>query len=371
MRSVEETVDRYVSAFFDYRPFTPPFRDELTDEETQRDTLDRFIEMGRAEWQVLASFQDSRDYLLEANKEYFYACSSSEPQPAGFEALAGASVVGGEAVEGAPAGIDLLPLIGIEGTRGARFGEIMRGYVGTDCELSPHEYCLRPAVLARRLDCELRCLEAAGRALSGYHPQPEERYISVNVTPWLIADARGVVTKRRWHGSYLRRLGERLQDLARSASAVGLRLIVELVEGSLPRAPELLDVLWGTLGGVAASAGLAIDDQFGPGTDTPRLAGILRRAGKLGFHPLIVKIDYLAVSEILSYSVQHDEWARALGVLGDHVMLVGQRDQLCSSLIFEGYSGRERSDEYRRKFRVALNTARLERNWPDSVLMQG
>lgn len=358
---LDERVVRYVDAFLGYRP---PFHDEAAERGVQRDILHQFVNMGRAEWDVLAAFEESRAYHMVANKEYFYTCSSDNPEPAGYESLAGASA----ATPGDTAD-NLLPMIGVGARKDVRFGDVLSGYVGTDSDLSAIEYCRAPTTLARRIDCELRCLDAAGEALAGYNPQPSERYVSVNVTPWLIADPRGVVRQRRWHASYLGRLKQTLKSLAAAAEAARLRLVVELVEGALPRSGDLQEELWETLGVVADSAGLAIDDQFGPGTDTPRLARILERAKKLGFSPIIAKLDYLAVSEVLSHFRPSTDWSQALGVLGDHVMLVGLHD--CTCLVFEGYSGKNRSDEYRRDFREALASSRVGRNWPEWVLMQG
>ncbi|MDI7266558.1 MAG: hypothetical protein QME96_01015, partial [Myxococcota bacterium] len=298
-----------------------------------------------------------------------------------------------------------------------RYFHLLQGYVGISEDDEPASYRGRPLRLARRVDLELACLDAAAGALqdparvSEWPAGGASDFISVNLTPWLVATGDDLrwVDRAPWHAELLDELSARFAELRRLAAARHCNLVIELKEGALPvRSGKKQDTFWKVLApqgwrgsnkvGAERAVGLAIDDQFGPGTDTVRMTALIEAARKAGFGMVAVKVDFHAAKALLrpacspppaggsppacqglgacrrpcgNGNVPPPLWKSALGTFAD-LTILAQGDGLVDVIIFEGATGPLRCPHHQKLFAEAAELVRQGHRFrPGRVLIQG
>ncbi|MDI7268951.1 MAG: hypothetical protein QME96_13255 [Myxococcota bacterium] len=374
------------------------------------DVAKAFFDVGDAALDLCLSARKEEQWWIEAAPEHI--CNTSGQQ-VGCELLATANRAGA----GTP-----LRLHKFTAAPPARFGDLLKCYVGVEKESGPETYRGRPNRLARRAQLELRCLEAACTWLAtiqpekdGQSPPSPQPFVSVNVTPWLLGrpqsstepdpaqattsaplgnDGAAGTTRsaetgvpwldQPWFRGFqdlLRNVWCRLDAAARAAQ---VSLMLELTEG-----PLLDDACWrvvwpgaardqGVAQGMPVKPWLGVDDNFGPGADVPRLGRILKGA-VTEFDHVIVKLDYGAIMSLLRPTCRPDcphsstelcpvrqgmadRWAgilRTLAQIVDHSRVAtGAVAKL--PLIMEGLSGPQRCPHHGAVFRKAIAAALQE-----------
>jgi hypothetical protein len=172
----------------------------------------------------------------------------------------------------------------------------------------------------------------------------ERQLLSFNLTPWLLGK------NIPWGSEIRRRIKESAGLAAKHARKLGYLPVVEIVEGPKPD-ESLYTELASVCGAGRKRIGLAIDDQWGPGTDLLRLEEIARFARLAKFAPVIMKVDFQVVRKMVApdaltrkFKVEQG-WRRGYypqmvdALVG--MSLLAARVRGIHTLVFEGWEGDE------------------------------
>ncbi len=267
------------------------------------------LALANAEYLIINGFPVGNDstflpFLAEVCLEPFYCFTDNQRQQCGGEFLASYTFPS-----------SLRP----QSPESKRFFAMLRHYVGAVCETSPRQY--RPLEFARRMHLEMLSLAGATTAVRKRFPhdiarqQPpgnEERqpkYITCNVTPWLFTKGNNP-----WLEEFFELYRPAMLDFVQAVHDCGMIPVLEITEGDVleevsagsDKAKPFLLFLDSIRMHFKEPVGLAIDDQYGPGTDMIRLQKILKNVLRSGignrFSPFIVKIHHQVVSDLLFLS---------------------------------------------------------------------
>ena len=268
------------------------------------------LALANAEYLIKNGFPASNDstalpFLAEVCLEPFYSFTDDQQQQCGGEFLANYTF------PSAP---------GSQPPERKRFFAMLRDYVGAVCETSPRQY--RPLEFARRMHLELLSLEGATTAVrnndTSHKSAPQQlpgdenrqpQYITCNVTPWLFSKGNNP-----WLEEFVALYRSKMVDFVRAVHNRGMIPVLEITEGDIlveasadrEKAKPFLHFLDSIRKEFTEPVGLAIDDQYGPGTDMIRLQKILNNvlSSEISsrFSPFIVKIHHQVVSDLLYLS---------------------------------------------------------------------
>lgn len=229
-----------------------------------------------------------------------------------------------------------------------RFPQLSESYVGVKFDTPPKEYTTTQII--RRLNLECRCLEAATKMLAN-ESVVKGAPISFNITPWLLDQSQNP-----WFQPFKDEFVVIVKQLCDIIIHKGGTPVAEIMEGPMPafETPEWV-AFWNFFRDVQLyihekfpdyNLGIAVDDQFGPGTDIQRLQRITETASSdsFNFSPIIAKIDHLAVRSILRPHAfdwnngQQINWNEEFSVMG-RMALLGTGVKKLDYIVYEGYRG--------------------------------
>ena len=283
-----------------------------------------------------------------------------------------------------------------------RFPKMLHYFTNHAIYESPFVYS--PLATCKRMDLELICIQGALDKLQSIdHTFSKGDFISFNITPWIFDS-----DFNPWVDAFSDIYVQTASKLCEQILLMGCMPIVEIMEGKLPENPKA--PFWSFLKNLnlvvagnqndGSVIGVAIDDQYGDGTDLRRLKvaaeNAIAAAKNLQISQLLIKIDFKALLTILgvnentkiqdlkSLTSHFKEAFSLIGHLTHHTIHTleafkqhGHKRSPALTIVFEGYSGEDGWEEelvsafkenIRNAIRGAFGNSRLSLG---QILVQG